>query len=75
MKVKISAVTMPGMASGSVIRAERAEPAGPVDHRRLLQLDRDRREVGVEDPDRERQVEAGVDQDQREDRAGQREVE
>src|SRR5262249_46747808 len=34
-------------------------------HGRLLELDRDRADVGVEDPDGEGQVEAGVDQHQR----------
>ena len=62
MNVKISAVTMPGAASGSVIRG-RAPIRPPVDHGRLLQLDGDRGEEGVEYPHGEGEVEAGVDHD------------
>jgi EmrB/QacA subfamily drug resistance transporter len=44
---------------------QRPEPPAAVHHRGLLELGRDRGDVGVEDPDREREVEAGVDQDER----------
>ena len=47
---------------------QRAQPGAAVHHRRLLELDRDRPDIGVEDPHREGEVEAGVDQDQRPDR-------
>ena len=75
MKVKISAVTRPGAASGRVTRSSTPIAAAAVHHRRLLDLGRDRGEVGVHDPDRERHVEARVHQDQSPHRVDQVEAE
>ena len=75
MNVKISAVTRPGDGQREGDPEQRAEPAAAVHHRGLLELHRDRGEVGVHDPDREGHVEPGVDQDQRPHRVDQVEAE
>ncbi len=66
MNVKMSAVTIPGAASGSVTRASAPSRLEPSIIEASSSSARDRGEVGVEDPHREGEVEAAVDQDQRE---------
>ena len=65
MKVKIVAVTRPGSVSGSMTRHRVCEPAAAVEGRRLLDLQRDRGEEAVQDPDREGEVERRVREDER----------
>ncbi len=64
MKVKMEVAMIPGRASGRMTKIDRAQPAGPVHHRRLLQLDRDRLEERPQQPEREGKAERGEGQDQ-----------
>ena len=64
MRAKMAATTMPGRTSGSMTRQQDAEPRAAVDQRRVVELARDLVEEADEDPDRQRQAEGDVGDDQ-----------
>ncbi len=68
MNAKTPVAVSPGPSSGRVDAEERPHTRAAVDHRRLLQFDRDAAHESAERPDRERQHRRDVDERQPDDR-------
>ena len=72
---KMPALMMPGMASGKRDLAQDLQPRRAVDQRAFLELVGDRLEVADQEPGAERHQEGRIDEDQRERRVEQAELE
>ena len=73
-KAKVPTATSAGWSSGKTTQRIAPKPPAAIDHRRLLELARDGVDVALEHPDRDRQAERQVGEDECGQRVGEAEV-